>query len=98
MSHNKRGASAMRFLWIPETTLSTGLYALPEPVRFVTSGRSETHYGTGDIYSALQFESYEQCRQWCDEHPMPGFIPRSHGFIDISDVYYTEGRESHPGV
>lgn len=69
------------FKWIPEAPTHPGLYAnLTErnPGK-ISDGFAVSTY---DVHSARQFETYEECKAWCDSNPRPVFVPVEHGFIN----------------
>ena len=37
---------------------------------------------TTDPWKAMQFETMEECEQWCLDNPYPKFVPISHGFAE----------------
>jgi len=62
-------------VWIPEAPAYPGMYA----VRGYEAGKNTM---TLSVHEAMQFITKENCQTWCDEHPIPPYLPREHGFMD----------------
>lgn len=63
-----------RFAWIPEAPKYPGVYAALKSNH--TNGRN----CTVTAEEALQFNTKEECEEWCKNNPHPVFEPREHGF------------------
>lgn len=68
--HGKQGVR-----WVPEAPNHNGLYA------FESKQSDDQRNCTVNIREALQFESLELCKAWCDKRPPLMFLPREHMFI-----------------
>jgi len=61
----------MRFAWLPESPNRPGVYGVVQSL-----GVPYTY----DANAALQFSTREECQAWCDENPLPMYVPKEHGF------------------
>ncbi len=76
-----------KFFWVPEAPGHPGLYA--------NLNGNDIHVGkisgwvqpsTYSIHHARQFNTYEECRNWCINNQFPKFIPKEHGICSINNV------------
>ncbi len=58
--------------WIPEAPGHPGLYAC--------KADNSTQNCTAHYSDALQFVSKQKCKEWCEQHPVPKFVPVEHMF------------------
>lgn len=78
----------MRDVWIPEAPEHPGLYANESdtwqpPGAKIRTG--ELQPSTMNANKAKHFDTLEACQKWCDENPVPKFVPREHGFYEAAD-------------
>lgn len=79
------------FVWIPASPTIHCLYAAKGPRSTLEKG---TDYGTSDAHEAMQFETREECQEWCDkwnaaqeaEGYSGMFQPEQHGFFEYDDL------------
>jgi len=62
--------------WIPESPTHSELYAA-DPKKGGCPGAN----CTGLWRYGLHFPTKEECQKWCDEHPIPAFVPVEHGMM-----------------
>lgn len=63
--------SPTRYTWLAESPSNPGLYAVGEGSALCTRVAHE----------ARTFSTRTECQRWCDDHPVPRWEPREHGFV-----------------
>lgn len=73
-------------VWVPEPVGQPGGYYAQETGDGNSLLRSRIVV-TRDIYVAEQFATQAECKDWCDLHPHPRFVPVEHEFADMPPAF-----------
>jgi hypothetical protein len=66
----------MKSVWLPEAQPEHPAVYAPKDYKI------GINTSTTDPWKAMQFETEEECQEWCDNNPFPKFVPVSHGFAE----------------
>lgn len=69
-----------KFVWIPEAPRYPGLYANESDHTDRGKLFGPLQPSTGVAQQAKHFDTEEECRKWCNDNPVPAFVPVEHGF------------------
>lgn len=75
--------STLKTVWIPEAPEHPGLYANESDYTDRGKLGGPLQPSTGVAEQAKHFETEEECREWCDDNPVPIFKPVEHGFESV---------------
>ena len=69
-----------KFVWIPEAPRYPGLYSNDSDYRGRGKLGLELQPSTPIAKFAKHFDTEEECQKWCNDNPVPAFVPMEHGF------------------